>query len=91
MGLSTLIKISILASINNYEQWKKEYISKKSTRKYLSDKQIRSVYDEDVQLVKNEKRRVADSKAKQVKAQQNALKEKIDNLYLSLLKSEFQF
>lgn len=64
--------------MKSYEQWKKEYISKEPTRKYLSDKQIRSVYDEEVQLVENEKRRVADSKAKQVEAQKTALKEKID-------------
>ena len=30
--------------MSNYENWKKEYISKDASRKYLSDKQIREVY-----------------------------------------------
>jgi hypothetical protein len=34
--------------MSNYENWKKEYISKDASRKYLSDKQIREVYNSEV-------------------------------------------
>lgn len=34
--------------MKNYENWKKEYISKDDSRKYLTDKQIREVYNSEV-------------------------------------------
>jgi len=34
--------------MTNYENWKKEYISKDASRKYLTDKQIREVYNSEV-------------------------------------------
>ena len=60
--------------MSNYENWKKEYISKDASRKYLSDKQIREVY-------------MAETSSKNLNEQDyrlNQLEGKLDDIHATL-------
>lgn len=52
--------------MKNYDEWKKEYISEETTRKYMTDKDIRKVYEEKRKAIEEEKKFKEDEEKKRV-------------------------